>query len=135
MRTYRAFVCDFPADDFGAMAGRVCEAVPRRFWPHFDFLPYGGYRLILPIESAALLRLFIDGVEVAGPHRPFLAAGELFVPDRLKFACERWLASQRRGPAKWSELYQLDVWDEGARAAFHDRYQLALLALRAGRAA
>lgn len=133
MRKYRSFIYDFPSEDCGAMAGRLCEAMPRRFWPYFDCLPYGGYRLVLPVRSAALLRLFIDEVEVRGPQRYFLRPGELFVPDWLRPRCERWLASQSRGPAEWSELHQLDVWDEDARAAFHDRYQLALLAFRAGR--
>lgn len=133
MITVQSLIYDFPADDGGAMAERVCEAVPRAYWPYFDFAPYGGYRVMLDPISAPLLRLFIGNLGVAGAQHPFLSRGDLFVPNPLRQPCEEWIEREQRGPAAWSELYQLDVWDPRAQASFDSLHQMALAARRAGR--
>jgi hypothetical protein len=131
MNSVRFFVCDFPTDN-GDMAERVRDAVLRGGWTEFDLFPLGGFRLVLDPISATLLRLFIPGVDVAGDQRPYLSPGDLFVPESLRPHCVAWLSQEGRGPGAWSELYRLDVWDEGARAAFARLYHLAFLAWRAG---
>lgn len=131
MNSVRFFVCDFPTDN-GDMAERIRHAVLRARWTEFDLFPLGGNRLRLEGNSATLLHLFVEGLGADTAERPYLSSGDLFVPESLRQPCLRWLREQGRGPGAWSELFRLDVWDEGAEAAFFRFYHLALLAWQAG---